>query len=61
MAHPDLETLVSLLSTIVSKGEEDDWNFFERGLTRVKNPINDKHVIGGKKFVWGVHVDQGGL
>ena len=43
---PDIETLISFLSTRVTKSDIDDWNKLRRGLTYIKNTIDDKRIIG---------------
>ena len=46
--RPDLETLVSFLTTRVTKSNVDDWKNLKRGLKYVKNSIKDKIMIGAK-------------
>ena len=45
-ARPDLETLISFLTTRVSKSDVDDWKKLKRGLTFISNTIYDKRIIG---------------
>ena len=47
-ARPDLETLISFLTTRVTKSDEDDWKKLKRGLIFIQNNIKDKRVIGKK-------------
>ena len=49
-ARPDLETLVSFLTMRATKSDVDDWKKLKRGLTFLKNTINDKRIIGSKTF-----------
>ena len=49
-AYSDLETLVSFMSTWVSKSDEDDWKNLKRGLAWVNNTIEYKHVIIARNF-----------
>ena len=46
--RPYLETLVSFLTTRVTKRNVDDWKNLKRGLKYVKNSIKDKIMIGAK-------------
>ena len=45
-----LEPLVSFLNTQVSKNDEDDLKNMKRSLLSVNNTIEDKLVIGERKF-----------
>ena len=47
-ARPNLETLVSFLTMMVTKSNVDDWKKLKQGLTFVKNTIKDKIIIGAK-------------
>ena len=49
-ARPDIETLISFLSTRVSKSTVDDWNKLKRGLTFVKNTIDEARIIGAQSL-----------
>ena len=45
---PDMEILVSFLTTRVTKSNVDNWEKLKRGLKYVKNKIKDKITIGAK-------------
>ena len=54
--RPDLETLISFLTTRVSKSTEDDWRKLRRGLLFINGTINKKRIIGARSlkdlFTW---------
>ena len=39
---PDIETLISFLTTRVTKNDTDDWSKLRRGLTYIQNTIDEK-------------------
>ena len=45
---PDMETLVSFMTTRFTISNVDDCKKLKRGLTYVKNTIKDKRIIGAK-------------
>ena len=49
-ARPDLDTLVSFMTTRVTKSDVDNWKKLKRGLTFLKNTIKDKIMIIAKKW-----------
>ena len=55
-ARPDLETLLSFLTTRVTKSTVEDWKKLKQGLQFVLCMINDERVIGAttlrELFTW---------
>ena len=48
--RPDLETLISFLTTRVSKSTEDDWRKLKRGLIFINGTIGKKRIIGARSL-----------
>ena len=48
--RPDIETLISFLTTRVTKRDTDDWSKLRKGLTYIQNKIDEKRVIDVKSL-----------